>query len=280
MWIAVFVVISLAIVGFIDFKANDMLEIKFEMGKNIHETAKRSGAPEYATRNVAGLVSYKLSDLPSNIALVYDVPGYKINSLPIFGFTLYADKDSNNNLAVEAASLQFNADTINSHESANAFVELLTTQFNGGKWKQFVPELCPAVTGRSSFLDEEEQVDQIWNCPLDPKYQIAMDDWVKLMVMTQNFQWIGDGVLATLTVGFSNGSRGITYLIRLEFEDLSTKARRENKSEREELEKGDSEGRNSSAKHIAEVMKAKARIARLEENAIRRGDPLLSREHR
>ena len=266
-----------AVVGIFNFGVDEMLQIKFAVGKNIHDTAKRSGAPKYATRNVAGLVSYKLIDLPSDIALVYDVPEHEIKSLPIFAFTLYADKDSNNDLAVEAASLQFHTDAINSHESAKAFVERLISQFTQGKWRRFVPELCPAVTGRSSFLDEEEQVEQIWNCPVDPTYRMTMDEWVALMAMTQNYQWLGNGVLATLTVGFSNDSRGITYSIQLNFDDIVIKARRENTNERQKLEEGDAEGRNSSATHAAELLKAKARIAILEENARKRGDAFFPR---
>lgn len=74
-------------------------------------------------------------------------------------------------MAVEVASLQFSTNTINSHESAKAFIERLIAQFNGAKWKRFIPELCPAITGRSSFLEEEEQVDQIWNCPRQMRYE-------------------------------------------------------------------------------------------------------------
>lgn len=275
-------IVSLIVIVFIassvfDSREGNLLSIKFGLGKNIHETAKQSGAPRYATRNVAGLVSYKLIDLPPEVALVYDVPGYQITSSPIFAFTLYADEDSNNNLAVEAASLQFNTYAVNSHESAKDFVEQLIAQFHKGGWKRFVPELCPAVTGRSSFLDENEQVNQIWNCPLDPKHKIAMDDWMKLMLMTQNYQWIDHGVLATLTVGFSDDSRGITYSIRLEFDDFSVKTRRERTSEREELEKSDAQGRNSTAKHFAGMVKAKARIIELEKNSIRRGDLLFAK---
>lgn len=53
MWILILIMISLAIVFVIDF-GGGMLEIKFEIGENIHETAKQSGASKYQQETSLG----------------------------------------------------------------------------------------------------------------------------------------------------------------------------------------------------------------------------------
>lgn len=123
-------------------KDDNVAEIQFDLGQNIHETAKRSGAPKFATRNVAGLVSYKLIDLPADIPAIYKRSGCQIDAVPLFAFALYADTDSNNNLAVEIASLQFRTDEMKSHELAKTLIEKLIAQFQRGQWIRFVSDLC------------------------------------------------------------------------------------------------------------------------------------------
>ena len=258
-----------------NLRGDDMPEIKFRLGENIHETAKQSGAPKYMTRNIAGLISYKLLDLPPDIPAIYDVADYRIKSIPLFAFTMYADKDSNNNLAVETANLMFSTNEINSHESGMAFVERLITQFQDGKWKRFIDELCPAVTGRSSFLDETGEPGQI--CSLDPQYRLSMEDWIQMVAMTQRYEWLGDGVLATLTVRFSNDIRGLTYAIDLDFQNFAIMNRRFDELTRQKLAEGDAAGRNSTAKQAKELIEAKARIRTLEANALKRGDTVVPR---
>jgi hypothetical protein len=258
-------------------KSNYMAKIQFDLGKNIHETAKRSGAPKFATRNVAGLISYKLLDLPPDIPATYQRPGYEITAFPLFAFTLYADTENRNDLAVETASLQFSSDTIKSHESAKAFVENQIAQFQRGQWKRFIHELCPAVTGRSSLLDETGSLDQTLSCPLDPQYRLSMEDWISMVGRTQDYQWLGDDILATLTVGFSNDIRGLTYSVRLEFQDFSIKNRRESERTLHVLTEGDAAGRNSTAKRAKELVEARIRIKTLEEKAIERGDKVVPR---
>lgn len=122
----------LAAVAAYNRRADDMSKIEFDLGSNIHETAKQSGAPKFTTRNVAGLISYKLIDLPSDIPAFYARQGYQITAIPLFAFTLYADVDNKNNLSVEAASLQFSTERIKSHDTAKAFVENLLEQFQQG----------------------------------------------------------------------------------------------------------------------------------------------------
>ncbi|MDB5748822.1 MAG: hypothetical protein JWP72_3670 [Massilia sp.] len=98
-----------------------------------------------------------------------------------------------------------------------------------------------------------------------------------MLAMTQYYQWLGDGVLATLTVSFSNDVRGLTYSIQLEFDDFVLKTGREDAQTLEDLAEGDANGRNSTARRAKEIVAAKLRIENLEENAVKRGDAVVPR---
>lgn len=260
-----------------NLRAQNMPEIKFELGQNIVETAKRSGAPRYATRDVAGYISYSLIDLPSDIPATYSRRDYEIKALPLFALTLYADREQDAKLGVETVALQFDTDALGSHEAAKIYVEDLISQFHRGKWGRHIDELCPAVTGRSSFLNEAGEAEQIEACPIDPRHRLSMEDWLQLMRMTQKYEWLGDGILATLAVGFSDDIRGITYSIDLEFNDLETKKRRTRSNLARDLAEGDAKGWNSTMKERNNIVALKAKIKILEENARKRGDAVLPR---
>jgi hypothetical protein len=277
------IIISIAIAALItaaatyNCGANIMPEIKFNIGNNIHETAKRSGAPRFSTRNVAGLISYDIMELPPDIPAHYVRPGFEITASPLFAFTLYADEEHNNGLAVQAARLQFSSGAAKSHESAQAFVETLIAQFERGKWKRHIDELCPAVTGRSSFLNEAGELGQTLGCPLDPRHRLSKEDWIQIMRLGQEYQWIGDGVLAQLSIGFSDDVRGITYAIDLAFDDLAIKNRVAQANLDRRLAEGDKNGRNSTEKEKNNIAAHKARIKTLEDNARTRGDMVIPR---
>jgi hypothetical protein len=257
--------------------ADNMPRIKFDVGQNILATAKGSGAPRFSARNVAGLISYKLIDMPADIPAYYARPGFEINASPLFAFTLYADEELHNGLAVEAASLQFNTKSIISHESAKKLVGELISQFQHGKWTRYIDEICPAVTGRSSYLNEAGEPEQIGACALDPQHQMSPQDWITMIGTTQNYKWMGDGILATLTVGFTDDIRGITYSIHLDFDDFAIKKRRADVELARSLAEGDSRGRNMTAKHKAKREARLARLKLLEDNALRRGDAMVPR---
>lgn len=259
------------------FQGNDMPEIKIDIGENVHETAKRSGAPRYSTRNIAGLVSYALVDMPPDIPVHYHRQGYEITALPLYSLRLYADEENANDLAVQTVALQFAHHAVNSHVSAQTFVGALIAQFQNSKWKRFISEFCPAVTGRSAFLNESGEPDGIGNCALDPGYRLPSEDWVRLMEMTQNYKWIGDGVLATLTVGYSDDIRGITYSIHLEFDDFALKRHRNETNLARKLAEGDAQGRNSTIKDKDAKLARKSLVKILEDNARKRGDTVLPR---
>lgn len=254
-----------------------MPQIKFDIGRNILETARQSGAPRYTTGNVAGVVSYELVNLPPDIPVFYQRHGYEITARPLFALTLYANEESNDGLAVQTAALQFSKDAAKSHGAAQPFVGDLIAQFQKGKWKRHIDELCPAVSGRSAFLNAADRPERTGFCPLDPQYTLTPEDWILLMGKTQNYQWTGDGVLATLTIGYSDDIRGITYSIDLEFEDLETVIRRETGNLLRDLAEGDAQGWNSTVKHSEEIRERKALLKILEENARKRGDTVLPR---
>lgn len=271
----ILVAVLCAALTFKNLSANDMPTIKFDLGQNIHATAKASGAPRFSTRNVAGLISYKLIDIPPGIPAYYARPGFEINAAPLFAFTLYADEEQHNGLAVEAAALQFRS--INSHEPAKKLVNELISQFQNTKWTRYIDELCPAVTGRSAFLNEAGEPEQIGACPLDPQHQMSPEDWVTMMGSTQNYQWIGDGILATLTVGFTDDIRGITYSIHLDFDDFAIKMRRVDAEQARILAEGDAKGQNRTAKYNARIQAHKSRLKVLEDHARQRGDKVVQR---
>lgn len=259
------------------FRGDDMPEIRIDIGGNIHETAKRSGAPRFTTRNIAGLVSYSLREVPLDIPALYDREGYEISAQPLYAITLYADEENANGLAVQTVALQFSHHAASSHVSAQAFVRALIAQFQKGKWKRYISEFCPAVTGRSAYLNESGEPAGVGNCPLDPEHNLSTEDWSRLMEMTANYQWIGDGVLATMSVRYSDDARGITYSIDIQFDDLALKRRREQTNLARKLLEGDAHGWNSTAKDREAKLARKTRVKILEENAQRRGDTIVPR---
>jgi hypothetical protein len=262
---------------FYNLGANEMFQVKFDMSKNIIETAKGSGAPRWATRDIEGFISYDLVNMPADIPLVYTRAGYEISAMPLYSFTMYADKHSNNNLAVETANLLFHTRALKTHDVAKHFVENLVSQFQRGKWKRYIDELCPAVTGRSSFLDETGKVDTELLCPLDPACRLSSEEWISLMYMGKGYEWMGDGVLATLSVKYSDDIRGITYSIDLKFDDVVVKTRRDEANRLRDLAEGDANGWKSTENETKGIAELKLKNKLLEENARMRGDAVAER---
>ena len=254
-----------------------MPEIRFDMGKNIHETAKNSGAPKYSTRNIEGYISYSIVNLAPEVIVKYVRPGYAFTADPLFAFTLYADKEMDSKLGVETAALQYNTDTISSHETAKIFIENLISQFQKGNWKRYLRDSCPAVTGRSAFVNESGERERIGFCPLDPAYRLTPEEWIAMIGDTQKYQWLEDGVLASLTISYSNDSRGLTYSIELELDDFAIKTRREEEQQMKDLAEGDAGGWNSTEDYKKGMLARQLRIKAWEEAARKRGDTVLRR---
>jgi hypothetical protein len=259
-------------------RGNDMLEIKFELEKNIHEVVKNSGAPSFSKRNIDGLISYHLHQPPPDVHFVYNHPFGRISVAPIFSFTLYADTADNNNLAVETASLMVDTDHLTSHEAALAFVAGVNAQFRQGRWIRYIPDTCPAVTGRSSYVDLAGGFEKLWSCPLDPDYKIPLEDWIKLMGDGKEYSWIRGNVIATLKVSYSFYAGRDHYLIFLEFEDFTIRKRMDEKREEEYMAEGDAKGWSTRADIAKENEERKSSARILEANAVKRGDQIVPRE--
>ena len=105
-----------------------------------------------------------------------------------------------------------------------------------------------------------------------------MEDWKVLMSLTKRYVWLGDGVIATLSIRFNEDTRGLTYSIELVLQDFSIQKRRLAGLEARELAEGDKKGWHSSARHQKALAEGLMEVKRLEDNAVKRGDSLISRD--
>jgi hypothetical protein len=266
--------IGLAI-GF-NCKGNKMLEIKFSLGKNIVETAKASGIPQFGVDNVNGSIEYSARPLPLDVPVIYDRPGYEIKMAPAFSLALDADRRRTPDDIVAGASVQINSDPIKSHQAAQAFIEKLISQFNNGKWKRHIFPSCPSVTGRSSLLNVSGEIGSR-SCAFDPHYRIDPSEWIRIFRTSQRYEWIGDGVFARLTVGYDDDIRGITYNISVDLNDYKTMLAVDAENEARENKEGDAKGWNTSVNAAKNLITVAERVRILEENAIKRGDTVIPR---
>jgi hypothetical protein len=253
-----------------------MEEIKFDLGKNIEDTAKASGVPQFQTRDVNGYVSYDVKNIPTQIAAHYSHPGHEIVWQPVFSLTLYSDRKRSSDLSVETAAISLNS-SIESHEAAQTFVEQTIAQFQKGKWQRYYDPIWDTLlTGRSSLLDESGRFDRPLRT-IDPTYKVPTSEWPKLMENTPVWRWVGDGVLASLSGSFDNGDgRKLSYGFDLEFELLNVALERDAQNLAQRLKEGDAKGWNSTAKHEAEMKARAEQLKRLEANAIKRGDSVVT----
>ena len=253
-----------------------LTEIKFDLGKNIIDTAKASGVPSFQVSETAGLIDYSVNGIPKDVLAYYTRPGYEINWRPIFAFTMYADRDISPNLSVETVSLQFDNRTIKTHAEAQALVEQTIAQFQRGKWQRYSdPEWDVLLTGRSSLLDEHGKIASV-PMTIDPAYKIPAEDWPAVAEAISIWRWVGDGVLASLRVSGSVGSLGLSYDISLDFDLLDVKLERDVENLAQKLKEGDAKGWNSTAQYEADKKNRAALNKRLIENAVKRGDAVVS----
>jgi hypothetical protein len=272
----IILLIFFGIAGAVHFKEKNMFEIKFALGDNIIATAKRTGIPEFNVSNVDGLIQYQVMQLPSDAIVVYDKPGYEIRSNPVFSLNFRADRARSPNDIVYAFRVKLETDTIQSHSSAQELIKSLLNQFKKGKWQRRVAATCPAVTGRSSYLNSVGEID-IGGCGLDPDFRISNEEWTHVFATKQNYEWLGDNTFAQLTVGYSQDARGLTYDIVLNFEDYKTKTAIAVESENRRLQEGDAKGWNSSADAAIASKATAEKIKILEANALKRGDQVIKR---
>ena len=251
-------------------------EIKFDLGKNIVETARASGVPKFEADKTAGLISYSVSSIPSEIATRFARTGYEVAVAPLYAFTLYANHSRTPDDLVFSATLQMN--TIKSHDTAQAFVEQLLGQFAKGKWKRYITDSCPAVTGRSSWLNAAGTLNlEGAVCP-DSTYKLTRDDWLTVMRDSQRYRWIGDGVIAALSINFGdNPATGVAYQMFLEFELEDVQKKRNAQADADHIKEGEAKGWNTAAKAAKGKIETEAMNKLLEANAIKRGDQVVAR---
>ena len=251
-----------------------MTEIRFDLGKNLMDTARASGVPQYQVSNVNGSISYS-TQVPPSIPAHYIRPGYEVLWQPLFSFSLHADESRDALKRAKAAVLQLKrAD--HTHAEAQAFVEQTIAQFQRGKWRRHHdPEWNVLLTGRSSLLDENGKIASSLRT-IDPNYKIPAADWPEVADQTPRWIWVGDGVVATLRVAGTTGSHGLSYSMSLEFELLDYKLQLAAENLARELKEGDAKGWNSTADHGANKRKQAEINKRLVANAIKRGDSVVS----
>jgi hypothetical protein len=259
-------------------KETKVQEIKFELGKNIVDTAKSSGVPQFESDDVNGSISYSVAGFSTEIPARFAKPGYEIVWRPLFAFTMYTNRRRDPSLAVHKASLQLK-NHLTSHAAAQAFVEQTVAQFAKGKWQRYHdPVWDVLLTGRSSMLDEAGHI-ATTVMTIDPAYNVPPVDWPALAKSGPIWRWVGDGVLASLTIGFTERetSAAPQYSMDLEFEllDVYTKQLAENGDQKRK--EGDAKGWNSTAKYEAAKKERAELNKRLIANAIKRGDQVVSR---
>ena len=255
-----------------------MQEIKFELGKNIVDTARLSGVPQFESDDVNGSISYSVAGFSSTIPARFAKPDYEIVWQPLFAFTMYTNRRRDPSLAVYKVSLQLK-NHLTSHVAAQAFVEQTIAQFAKGKWQRYHdPVWDVLLTGRSSMLDVAGQI-ATTVMTIDPAYKVPTADWPVLAKSGPIWRWVGDGVLASLTVGFSERETSTVpqYSMDLEFEllDIYTKRLAENGDQKRK--EGDAKGWNSTAKYEAGKKERAELNKRLIANAIKRGDQVVPR---
>ena len=132
--------------------------------------------PRFRTRDIAGLVSYSVNNIPSHLPLRYAKQGYEVTWQPVFAFTMYADRDIHPDLKTEKIRLTLDSSGMQDAQ-AQAFVEATIAKFQKGKWQRYAdPDYEVMLTGRSSILDEQGNLASVF-AAIDPNYKLSPDDW-------------------------------------------------------------------------------------------------------
>lgn len=274
--IGIIFLLAVGTAGALHFRAKNMLEIKFVVGKNIVETAKQSNIPEFNVSNTNGLLHYQVMQLPPDVIAVYNRPGFEIRSAPVFSLNFWADRGRSKIDAVHAFQVKLDTEKITNHRAAQDLIESIIVQFRAGKWQRRISANCPAVTGRSAYLNVDGAIDS-GGCALDPEFAVSHEDWMTLFATRQSFEWLGDGVFSKLSILYDDAASIPAYEIVLLFEDYKTTFAIDLENEKRRLELGDAKGWNSSATTARELLANQEKIKVLEAHAAKRGDKTLVR---
>ncbi len=249
-----------------------MKEINFDLGKDIVETAKKSGVPAFSARRVASTVSYSVNGIPAEIPVRYARAGHEVSWQPVFAFTMYANADS---MKVDTVTLQWHSQDL-TDEQAQAFAEATIAQFQRGKWQRYGdPKENVLLTGRSSYLDENGEFQDIC-MTMDPNFKVPIEDWRILSRKGMRWQWVGEGILAKFDVDNSPGKDGKpAYRMALDFYVLEARRKLWAENLARELKEGDAKGWNSTAEHEANQKELAEILRKREAAALKRGDSVV-----
>lgn len=252
-------------------RENNMREISFDLGSSVEQTLRSHDVP-YAGQNINGLMVYSFAGFKGDSTyLLFSRPGYEVRFGSIFGIDFYADLKRHPDQLVHLADASMGHEVLSSHAQAKAEIQKLISQFQGGKWKRYIPDTCPWVTGRSTMLNAAGQVD-IGACPLDPALVFTAQEWPNLAAQKLRWQWIGDGRVATLEVQYAYNKPDVpTYTVNLQLEleeavkFYQAKRRAEKNADR------------SAEEVAAGTERMNVRLKALEEAALKRGDQVIPR---
>jgi len=252
-------------------RENNMREISFDLGSTVEQTLRSHEIP-YAGQNINGLMIYSFTGFKegSTYAL-FSRPGYEVRFGSIFGIDFYADLKRHPDQLVHLADISMSSAAVQSHSQAQTGVQKLIAQFQRGKWKRYIPDTCPWVTGRSTMLNAAGQVD-IGSCPLDPVLQFSTQEWSSVAAQKLHWQWIGDGRVATLEVQYAYNKPDVpTYTVNLQFE--LEEAMKFYRAKRRAEKNAD----RSAQEVAAGAERMNVRLKALEEAALKRGDQVIPR---
>jgi hypothetical protein len=253
-----------------------MKSIDIDLGRNILETARSSGIPQFGVDDVNGNIEYSVVGLPEELTVRFKRPGLEIESKSVFAIALVTDKKRLANEEVYRSTVQLSSKKITSHPAARQYLNNLLAQFANGRWERHIPDDCPAVTGRSTAMDLSGELDS-GACPLDPAYEFNDKDYLTLFKEPQRYQWTGDNVLATLKADYSETGGTLMYSFLLTFEDHKVTKLIEEEVDAWEKREGDAKGWNTTKKRELGLIKTREQNKLLEQNAVARGDRVVPR---
>jgi hypothetical protein len=270
LWLGLAALGVAAVVFFSIHESNTTHEATFDLGRNIVETARKTGLPHFDVTDDFGFIEYDVPDISRNLVVKFDRPGLEVSWPSLFAFTLSTDHDRDPDDKVQLATLQLSNRTLHSHAEAQKFVEDTLARFARGKWQRFIPEGCPRVTGRSSLLDASGAVDQVGFCPIDPGYRIPPELFATLTLdQTRRWMWHGDGVYAEFNLRSMKIRGEDVYTGFLEFK-TDDYVRTSNA-------KMEAQDPSSPVERISNAKKERDAIDVMEAAALKRGDRVLAR---
>jgi len=97
------------------------------------------------------------------------------------------------------------------------------------------------------------------------------------MSSPQRYEWIGDNVLATLSMNYTKSRHALIYSFRLTFEDYRINQIILKETAERDRTEGDANGWNTTVALVKHAENRRREILQLEENAKARGDRIISR---